>query len=76
MQKPEDVLDSYFLEARCHLLEIAAVLDRHDRACEDDSQRSSEARIDLMYESLAMLSQRGAAANRSERLLLLFSEPE
>ncbi len=76
MQKPKDVLDSYYLEARCQLLEIAAVLDRYDRACENETQPSSESRIDLMYESLRMLSERGTESNRSERLLYLLSDPE
>ncbi len=75
MQKPKEVLDSYFLEARCQLLEIAAMLDRYDRAHDGDTGPLNDNRIDLMYESLAMLSQRDTATNRSERLLNLFSDP-
>lgn len=76
MQKPEEVLDSYYLEARCQLLEIAAMLDRYDRARDEGAKPSDDPRLDLMYESLAMLSQRQTAANRSERLLNLFSCPD
>ncbi|MFG0268232.1 MAG: hypothetical protein ACF8AM_24210 [Rhodopirellula sp. JB055] len=76
MQKPQEVLDSYYLEARCQLLEIAALLDRFDRSCESDVDRPDDGRIDLMYESLTLLSQREGTANRSERLLNLFSDPE
>lgn len=76
MQQPNEVLDSYYLEARCQLLEIAAMLDRYDRANDGDTEPNPDNRIDLMYESLAILSQRATATNRSERLLNLFSDPE
>ena len=76
MLKPKEVLDHYYLEARCQLLEIAAMLDRYDRARAGDAGSSHDNRVDLMYESLAMLSQRDATTNRSECLLNLFSDPE
>lgn len=76
MQKPAEVLDSYYLEARCQLLEIAATLDRYDRAHDGNTSPTHDNRIELMYESLAMLSQRETSTNRSERLLNLFSDPE
>ena len=34
MLKPQEVLDRYYLETRCMLLETAAVLDRYDAAVE------------------------------------------
>lgn len=76
MQNPSEVLDSYYLDARCQLLEIAAMLDRYDRARDAGTGSSHDSRIDLLYESLALLSQRDTSANRSERLLNLFSDPE
>ena len=76
MQQANEVLDSYYLEARCQLLEIAAMLDRYDRASDGNAEPTTDNRIDLMYESLAMLSQRETATSRSERLLNLFSDPE
>ncbi|MCP4191138.1 MAG: hypothetical protein GY768_10975 [Planctomycetaceae bacterium] len=76
MQQPNEVLDSYYLEARCQLLEIAAMLDRYDRAHDGGTEPAHDNRIERMYESLAMLSQRKTAANRSERLLNLFSDPD
>ena len=75
MQKPREVLDSYYLDARCQLLEIAAMLDRYDRS-RDGVVESQDKRIELMYESLAMLAERETTPNRSERLLNHFSEPE
>lgn len=74
MQKPREVLDSYYLDARCQLLEIAAMLDRYDRS-RDGVVESQDKRIELMYESLAMLAERETTPNRSERLLNHFSEP-
>jgi len=32
MLTPQQIIDSEYLESRCALLEIAAVLDRHDTA--------------------------------------------
>ena len=36
MLSPQETLDTYYLEARRDLLEIAAFLDRYDRAAEHD----------------------------------------
>jgi len=80
MFKPQEVLDHYYLEARCQLLEIAATLDRYDRShddfADDSTDASTDDRLDLIYESLALLSDRGGSPDRSERLLNLFSDPE
>ncbi|MEM6691241.1 MAG: hypothetical protein AAF664_17580 [Planctomycetota bacterium] len=78
MQNPKHVLDSYYLEARCQILEIAALLDRCDRACEAGAEATAfeDNRLDLMYESLQLLASREFATDRSERLLNLFSDPQ
>ncbi|MEM8670094.1 MAG: hypothetical protein AAGG48_21380 [Planctomycetota bacterium] len=76
MQNPKEVLDSYFLEARCQILEIASMLDRYDRAQVDQPSSNEDQRIEKMYASLSMLSLRETATDRSERLLNLFSDPE
>ena len=36
MLKPSQVLDNYYLDTRCMLIEIAATLDRYDRAVGQD----------------------------------------
>jgi len=71
------VLDQYYLETRCMLLEIAAVLDRFDRAAKSDGNGKAirDQRLELLYQSLQLLAQRPAEANRAERLLNLFSDP-
>ncbi len=75
MLTPHQVLDHYYLEARCQLLEIAAMLDRHDFAQREQGDQPSEARLERIYQSLAVLAQRQSATDRSERLLNLFSNP-
>jgi len=77
MLTAQQVLDHYFLESRCMLLEIAATLDRYDLAEGRAGQPagSGDARLEKIYQSLALLADRDSAANRAERLLKLFSDP-
>ena len=76
MLTAEQILDHEYLEARCMLLELAAILDRYDRASGGDSGHgTADPRVELLYESLSVLSARNAAPNRAERLLNLFSDP-
>ena len=65
-----EILDKVFLEVRCKLLEIAASLDRLDRAegsIEDDPR---PARI---RQALAVLE--GRQPDRAEQIQLIFSLP-
>ena len=71
MQTAEQVLDRGFLETRCMLIEIAAMLDRLDRA---DGAAPGDQRLELIYRSLSLLADRAATADRSEQLLNLFTE--
>ena len=75
MLTAEKVLDKYFLDARCMLLEIAATLDRFDRAGEGQTGGSADLRLQKLYESLAMLADRKTTPDRAERLLTVFSDP-
>lgn len=72
MLTADQVLDQYFLESRCQLLEVAAMLDRYERAggSEDDE------RLNLLYKSLELLADRNAGGNRAEQLLMVFTDPE
>ena len=76
MLTAEQVLDEYFLENRCMLLEIAATLDRYDAARQREGGPSDvgDPRLDKIFRSLTILADRGAA-DRAERLLKLFSDP-
>ncbi len=77
MLTPEKVLDHYFLDARCMLIELAAFLDRFDRAAEGLAGGLPVGidRLDHIYQALTLLGERETTPNRSERLLNLFSDP-
>jgi hypothetical protein len=76
MLSPERVLDHDFLENRCMLLEIAATLDRYDAAIQrSGSSPAGDPRIEKIYQSLSILADQNASADRAERLLRLFSDP-
>ena len=65
-----EVLDAYFLETRARLLEIAANLDRVDRAPELLAIRG-DARLRFIHDALTILQ--SAAPNRAEKILQLYS---
>ena len=80
MLKPEQVVDQYYLQMRCKLLEIAAILDRYDRAAAASSAdpAQSDKRWQRCREALQLLEQNhqtGDATNRAEQLALIFSDP-
>lgn len=74
MLNQKQVLDRYYLETRCQLVEIAATLDRFDRAVSQGAA-PSDPRIEKLYASLEMLSRSQSTADRSRRLLEMFSDP-
>jgi hypothetical protein len=65
-----EVLNREFLEIRARLLQVAAALDRMDRA--DGDVARDKRRIDL-DNALRVLAQRGP--DRAEKLQILFSLP-
>lgn len=71
----DQILDESFLEIRAKLLEVAASLDRIDRAAEaaaplSDTQTTRREAIDRAIAICA-----DAGPNRAERLQRLFSRP-
>ncbi len=74
MLTPTKVLDNYYLDARCMLIEIASTLDRYDRAVQREGGADDDDRLDQIYQAMTLLADREAASDRSERLLNLFSE--
>jgi hypothetical protein len=66
----KEIVDEYFIENRTRLLEIAAFLDRLDRA--DPAHMGKDFRMKAFADALASTSQ---GAGRLERLQLLFSDP-
>ena len=64
----QQVLDLYFLDARHKLIEIAAFLDRVERAT-----GKADFRLQSFNAALAELS--GVKKQKSKRVLLAFSDP-
>lgn len=76
MLSTDEVLETYFLDTRCMLLEIGATLDRLDRAAEAGSDETSagDPRLQKIYQSLELLAEKETTPDRAERLLNLFSD--
>jgi hypothetical protein len=62
-----DALEKYYLEARCRLLDLAAILDRVDRG----GGLASDPRLARIREALSILA--AGSAGRAERIQSLFS---
>ncbi|MBL63591.1 MAG: hypothetical protein CMI30_09325 [Opitutae bacterium] len=74
MLKPQEVLDRYYLETRCMLLETAAVLDRYDAAVErEGSTATDELKLDVLHKALQVLAE-PKSRDRAEELLKVFTE--
>jgi hypothetical protein len=63
-------LDAYFLDARCRLLDLAAVLDRFDRGSGSVDQ---DPRVGRIREAVAALV--AAGPDRAVRIQQIFSLP-
>jgi hypothetical protein len=74
MLTPQKVLDNYYLDTRCQLIEIASMLDRYDRAAQREGSSDQDDRMDQIYQALTLLAQRESGPNRGEQLLNLFSD--
>ncbi len=76
MLSPQKNLETYYLEARRDLLEVAAMLDRYDRSVEKTGQKADdESRLNSLLEAMSMLSEREHPnANRAEQLLTHFAK--
>lgn len=69
----QQVLDLYFMDARCKLIELAAFIDRVERA-----PGESDFRFDAFKRALTDLQSKAGAGlpnNRAEQVLLSFSDP-
>lgn len=64
----QEILDLYFLDARSRLIDLAAFLDRVERASGPD-----DFRLKTFRKALHELS--GAKKQRARRVLLAFSDP-
>jgi hypothetical protein len=67
----QQLVDEYFIENRTRLLDIAAFLDRLDRA--GDGEATSDFRVRALREALAVL--RDGDFPRVDRIQMIFSDP-
>ena len=76
MLSAQEILDTYYLEARRDLLEIAAFLDRYDRAAERDGAKAGdESKRESLLEALSLLAEsEHPKAYRAEQLLEHFAK--
>ena len=66
----EQVINRYFLEMRCKVLEVAASLDRLDRA-EPTGNGSSDPRLEKLEDAVRVLLEDGPG--RAEKVQMIFS---
>lgn len=64
----QQLLDLYYLEARSKLIDLAAFLDRLDRAPGED-----DFRLEAFHQALTQLQT--VSTSRTERVLSAFSDP-
>jgi hypothetical protein len=81
MLTANQVVDTYFLEARHMLLEIAALLDRHDAAAARDGGHpangrasAAAAKLDVLRGALEVLGETAPKRERTVALLELFAK--
>ena len=76
MLSPQKTLDTYYLEARRDLLEVAAMLDRYDQAVKrDGSKAQDESKRKSLLDAMELLSKpEHPDANRAEQLLVHFAK--
>jgi hypothetical protein len=72
MLTPPAVLDRYFLDCRSQLLELAATLDRFDRAGPVPGA-GADGRLEQLRQMLAIVA--GPGPDRAEKILRLLSDP-
>ena len=68
MADRKNILNLYFLDARARLIDIAAFMDRVDRADGEGDFRYDAFRV-------ALKALEGEKSNRAEKVLLAFSDP-
>ena len=65
------IIDEYFIENRTKILDLAAFLDRLDRA--EEAQPEPDFRMEALMDALAVLS--GEGPSRIQRIQMIFSDP-
>ncbi len=65
-------LDIDYLDCRCMVLELAAALDRLDRAT---AGNTPDKRLQTLRDAIAILASSTASPDRTQRMLKLMSDP-
>lgn len=74
MLTPQQIIETYYLESRCSLLEIAAMLDRHDAAAQrTGTPAGNSEKLTCLRTALAMMADPTPSTERAEQLLHLFA---
>jgi hypothetical protein len=76
MLSPDQVVEAYFLEARHQLLEVAALLDRHDAAVTRGGRGAgpaAAAKLAVLRQAIATLGDDRPVQDRTVALLELFA---
>jgi len=75
MLTPQQIIDTYYLETRCQLLEIAATLDRHDAAAaRAGTPAPHPEKLEILRQALALLADSTPTTDRAEKLLIHFAK--
>jgi len=70
------VLEMEYLNCRCMLLELAAALDRYDRApCSPGKETPADERLMLLRQVIRILAEPSDQPDRAKRMLQLMSDP-
>jgi hypothetical protein len=67
----DKAIDSYFLEARCKLLDVAAILDRINRGQNAGEILANDPRVEKIRKALEVLHDQ--SGGRAERIQQIFS---
>ena len=76
MLSPDQVVEAYFLEARHQLLEVAALLDRHDAAVTREARGAgpaAAAKLAVLRQAIATLGDDRPVQERTVALLEIFA---
>ncbi len=76
MLSPKQTLDTYFLEARRDLLEVAALLDRYDESVSREGHKAEdESKLESLREAMQLLAKPDhSKADRAKHLLAHFAK--
>ncbi len=69
----QETFERYFLELRCKLLDVAAILDRVERAPGDGQEIENDPRMVQVRRALELLATR--RTGYAEEIQLIFSRP-